>query len=99
MKQKQEKKYFNIGETMTKKDNTKEVNELINQLVDEFISLRKKLGMTQMEMSENSGICREMIAVLESKYKVPNVRTLIKMLEPFGYTIKIDKIKSNNTLQ
>ena len=78
---------------MNKINNEKEVNELIDNLVDEFINLRKELNMTQMEMSENRGVCREMIAVLESRYKVPNVRTLVKMLEPFGYTIGIKKIK------
>ena len=35
---------------------------------------------------------REMIAVIENRKKLPQINTLIKILEPFGYTLSITKI-------
>jgi DNA-binding XRE family transcriptional regulator len=44
-------------------------------------------------MAEECGVVREMIAVIENRKKHPQINTLIKILEPFGYTLKIEKIK------
>ena len=44
-------------------------------------------------MAEESGVVREMIAVIENRKKHPQINTLIKILEPFGYTLKIGKIE------
>jgi len=44
-------------------------------------------------MADTSGVVREMIAVIENRKKHPQINTLIKILEPFGYTLSIIKIK------
>ena len=59
----------------------------------EFIKLRNELGLTQKQMADKSGVVREMISVIESGKKHPQLNTLIKILKPFGYTVKIEKIK------
>ena len=46
-------------------------------------------------MAEESGVIREMIAVIELRKKHPQINTLIKLLEPFGYTLSITKIKED----
>ena len=51
------------------------------------------LGLSQQKMADESGVVREMIAVIENRKKHPQINTLIKILEPFGYTLKIAKIK------
>lgn len=61
-------------------------------LICDFIKLRNELGLSQQKMAEESGVVREMIAVIENRKKHPQINTLIKILEPFGYTLKIDKI-------
>ena len=44
-------------------------------------------------MADKSGVVREMIATIENRKKHPQINTLLKILKPFGYTLKITKIK------
>lgn len=77
-------------------DNIKEEQEKIDleyKLICDFINLRNELGLTQKEMGEASNTIREIIAVIETRKKHPQINTLIKILEPFGYTLSITKIK------
>ena len=67
--------------------------ELEYKLICEFIKLRNELGISQQQMANESGVVREMITVIENRKKHPQINTLIKILEPFGYTLSISKIK------
>ena len=67
--------------------------ELEYNLICDFIKLRKELGLSQRQMAKECGVIQEMIAILESRRKHPQINTLIKILEPFGYTLSITKIK------
>ena len=78
---------------MNKFDNEKKIIELEYNLICDFIKLRNELGLTQQKMAEECGVIREMIAVIENRKKHPQINTLIKILEPFGYTLSITKIK------
>lgn len=71
----------------------KRLVELEYNLICDFIKLRSELGLSQKKMAEESGVVREMIAVIENQKKHPQINTLIKILEPFGYTLSITKIK------
>ena len=74
-------------------ENNKRIIELEYNLICDFIKLRNELGLTQQKMAETAGVVREMIAVIEKQKKHPQINTLIKILEPFGYTLSITKIK------
>ncbi len=77
-------------------DKIKEKQKIIDleyNLICDFIKLRNELGLTQKEMGEASNTIREIIAVIETRKKHPQINTLIKILEPFGYTLSITKIK------
>ena len=78
---------------MSKIEEEKSVVELEYNLICDFIKLRNELGLTQKEMGEASNTIREIIAVIETRKKHPQINTLIKILEPFGYTLSITKIK------
>ncbi len=78
---------------MNKIYDDKRVMELEYNLICDFIKLRKEKGLTQAQMAEISGVVREMIAIIETRKKHPQINTLIKILEPFGYTLSITKIK------
>ena len=69
--------------------------ELEYNLICDFIKLRNELGLTQRQMAQECGVIQEMIAVLENRKKHPQINTLIKILEPFGYTLSIVKIKED----
>lgn len=71
----------------------KRIMNLEYNLICDFIKLRSKLGLSQQKMADESGVVREMIAVIENRKKHPQINTLIKILEPFGYTLSITKIK------
>lgn len=77
-------------------NNLMEEQKILNleyNLICDFIKLRNELGLTQKEMGEASNTIREIIAVIETRKKHPQINTLIKILEPFGYTLSITKIK------
>lgn len=74
-------------------DNEKNIIELEYNLICDFIKLRNELGLSQQKMADECGVVREMIAVIENRKKHPQINTLIKILEPFGYTLSIAKIK------
>ena len=69
--------------------------DLEYNLICDFIKLRKELNISQQQMADESGVVREMIAVIENRKKHPQINTLIKILEPFGYTLSIRKIKED----
>ena len=71
----------------------KRIADLEFNLIRDFINLRNELGLTQKQMGEASNTIREIIAVIETRKKHPQINTLIKILEPFGYTLSITKIK------
>lgn len=58
----------------------------------EFVCLRHSLGLTQQEMANKSNVLRDKIAKIELGIYPPNLKSLIKILAPLGYTIKIEKI-------
>ena len=81
---------------MNEMKDEKRMLDLEYNLICDFIKLRNELGLTQKEMGEASNTIREIIAVIETRKKHPQINTLIKILEPFGYTLSITKIKENN---
>lgn len=83
--------YMKVSDIYMKDE--KRLQELEYDLICDFIKLRGGLGLTQQQMADASGIVREMIAVIENRKKHPQINTLIKILEPFGYTLSIVKIE------
>lgn len=79
--------------------NEKTLLDLEYKLICDFIKLRSELGLSQQKMADESGVVREMIAVIENRKKHPQINTLIKILEPFGYTISITKIEGDEYIE
>ena len=80
---------------MNKLYDDKRIVELEYKLICDFVKLRKDNGLTQQEMANEAGVVREIIAVIETRKKHPQINTLIKILEPLGYTLSITKIKED----
>ena len=65
-------------------------------LIGEIIlQRRKELNMTQSELSRKTGIKQPAIARFENGTHSPTINTLIRMLVPMGYGIKVVSLKSN----
>ena len=70
--------------------NPEELNEIF---VREFIRFRKENNLTQDLFSKYSGVTREKIARIESWMHSPSILSLLKIIGPIGYTIKIVKVR------
>ena len=67
----------------------KVLQDIEYEFVKNFIDLRHDLNMTQQELADSSHVIRETIARIEAQMTSPQINTLIKILEPIGYTVKI----------
>lgn len=72
------------------------LQDLEYDLLTNFIKLRKDKGLTQQELANMSGVVREKIAKIENGLNSPQINSLIKILEPIGYTIKIMPIEKGD---
>jgi len=65
-------------------------------IVRATIKARKENNLTQRELSEKSGVRQPVIARIEKGVNSPQTSTLIKLLHPMGYTLRVvplDKVK------
>ena len=58
-------------------------------IIKATIEARKKLEISQEELSQQTGIKQPAIARIEKGTHSPTMNTIIKMLYPMGYTIKV----------
>ena len=68
------------------------------ELIEATIKARENAKMTQKELSEKSGIKQPSIAKLEKLNRTPQTTTLIKLLYPLGYTLKVVPINHNEKI-
>ena len=67
--------------------------ELEKQIILATVEARKKANMTQQELSEKTGIVQPSIAKIENFARTPQYTTLMKLLYPLGYTLKVVPLK------
>ena len=82
---------------MTKKvikdaQRAEKLEKLEKDFIDSLVKLRKDKKLTQQGMADDAGVIRETIARIENSITSPQVNTLLKIIEPLGYTIKLTKI-------
>ena len=63
--------------------------DLEYELIEQFITIRKGKHITQDELSKESQVIRQTINRIENCITSPGVNTMIKLLDPLGYTLKI----------
>ena len=67
--------------------------KLEQEIIEATIEARKKCNLTQRELSKKSGIKQAVSARIEKYANSPQTNTLIKLLYPMGYTIKVVPLK------
>ena len=72
------------------------LQDLEYEFICDFIRIRKENHLTQQALADMSGVVREKIAKIETNLNSPQLRSLIKVLEPIGYTVKIVPIKKED---
>ncbi len=73
-----------------------DANELNEIFIKEFIRFRKENNLTQELFSKYSKVSREKIARIESGMHSPSILSLLKIIGPIGYTIKIEKVEKKS---
>ena len=77
---------------MNKVKKNKEYDEnllkLEEEFINDFIKLRKDKHLTQEELARRANVIRLTITRIENLVTSPQLDTLIKILEPIGYTVK-----------
>lgn len=63
--------------------------QLEEDIIKATIEARKRNKLTQRELSKISGIKQPAIARIEKSLNSPKTSTLIKLLYPMGYTIRV----------
>ena len=71
--------------------NAEELNKLF---IKEFISFRKENNLTQELFSKYSKVSRTKIARIENGSCSPTIKSMLDILGPIGYTLKIVKVDS-----
>lgn len=71
----------------------KEISNMEYELITEFIRLRKEAKLSQQDIADQTRVIRTTIARIENGMNSPQIRTMLQILEPLGYTLKIEKIK------
>lgn len=63
--------------------------QLEMDIIQATIEARKKNNLTQRELSKKSGVKQPVIARIEKYVNSPQTSTLIKLLYPMGYTLRV----------
>lgn len=58
-------------------------------LIGKLIEAREEQGLSQKQLADLAGLKQPAIARLESMKATPQIDTLIKVLQPLGYTLAI----------
>ncbi len=70
--------------------------ELEKQIILATIEARKNANMTQRELSKKSGVVQSAIAKIETFNRIPQYTTLMRLLYPLGYTLKVVPLDKKN---
>ncbi len=73
-------------------NNNDSIKLLESEFRQELKQIRKSNNYTQETLAKKCNIIRETIARIESGGVSPQISTIIKILEPIGYTISVKKI-------
>ena len=73
--------------------------ELEKEVIKATIEARKNANLKQQQLSELSGIIQPSIAKIENFVRTPQYTTLIKLLYPMGYTIRVVPLKKENKMK
>ena len=72
---------------------------LVNDLVKQIVSVRKRLGITQRHLASLSGVARTNIVNIENRKQTPRLDQAIRLLAAMGSTLfvaTIDKELDSN---
>ena len=82
-----------LKERLNLTEEEKQLVKLEEQLIETMIAIRESEGLSQAQLAEKCGLKQSAIARMERQTHSPQVDSLIKVLVPLGYTLKIVPLK------
>lgn len=62
-------------------------------IITNYIKIRKELNISQEQLAEETNVIRTTIARIERNMNSPQLKTMLELLEPLGYTLEIVPLK------
>ena len=81
---------------MDKTNYTKREKMIMNMeysIITDYIKLRKDAHISQEQLAKETSIIRTTIARIENNMNSPQLKTMLELLEPLGYTLEIAPLK------
>lgn len=67
----------------------KELVKIEEELIDAMVRVREQSNLSQSQLAEICGVKQSAIARMESATHSPQIDSMLKILLPLGYTLKI----------
>jgi transcriptional regulator with XRE-family HTH domain len=71
----------------------KMIMDMEYSIITNYIKLRKNAKISQEQLANETNVIRTTIARIERNLNSPQLKTMLELLEPLGYTLEIVPIK------
>ena len=86
-------KWQDVKNSMTSLTNEEKIEvDLMADIISKIIERRQELGISQRELEKLTGVRQEAICRIENMKNMPQLDTLIKLMEPLGLRLSVSKI-------
>ena len=86
-------KWQNVKNSMTSLTDEEKIEvDLMADIISKIIERRQELGISQRELEKLTGVRQEAICRIENMKNMPQLDTLIKLMEPLGLRLSVSKI-------
>lgn len=73
-------------------DEEKREVDLMADIISKIVERRQELGISQRELEKLTGVRQEAICRIENMRNMPQLDTLIKLMEPLGLRLSVSRI-------
>jgi len=71
----------------------KKIMDIEYEIIAKYIKLRKNANLSQEKLAKETNVIRTTIARIENNMNSPQLKTILELLEPLGYTLEIVPLK------
>ncbi len=70
------------------------LRDLETEIIHDTIRIREESGVSQKNLAKASGLYQSAIARMEKNTHSPSLATILKVLVPMGYTLRVEKLEN-----
>ena len=71
----------------------KMIMDMEYSIITDYIKIRKSSSISQEQLAQETNVIRTTIARIERNMNSPQLKTMLELLEPLGYTLEIVPLK------